>query len=332
MSDTSRSCVLIVDDDPNIRELLTDALTADDVELVVTDSVGQAQSVAAEMDIDLVVADLYLSDGLGTDVIGQLRKTAADVPAVLITGCDEADAMALATRVGLVEVMTKPLDMARLQQTVRKNLDLHHARARSHHRTLRLRDLAREMNIERKMANEHLETTCADLTAAYKSLSGQMALQQIVLGLQNDLVAAKSDDDVFRSLFQLFVKRSGPVNGIAMVCDEDAQLRIIGRFGVPSPDGLPFCRALVAPMVERTLENPECLLLDAGADPSKFSPSIQKYLPGLTILTMPLIPEPGELIGLVVLYRKGEQPFTDMDCALAEMAAHPAALAVRRND
>ena len=47
---------------------------------------------------------------------------------------------------------------------------------------------------------------------------------------------------------------------------------------------------------------------------------------------MPLIPAPGEMIGLVVLYRKGEQPFCDSDMAMAEMIALPTALAVRRND
>jgi len=89
---------------------------------------------------------------------------------------------------------------------------------------------------------------------------------------------------------------------------------------------------MVAPLIDRTLERPECFLWDAGEDPTRFAENIRKFLPGITILTVPLIPEPGELIGLVVLYRKGEQPFTDMDCALAEMVAHPAALAVRRND
>jgi hypothetical protein len=37
------------------------------------------------------------------------------------------------------------------------------------------------------------------------------------------------------------------------------------------------------------------------------------------------------MIGAVVLYRKGEQPFLDGDVALAETTAHPTALAVRRN-
>ena len=44
------------------------------------------------------------------------------------------------------------------------------------------------------------------------------------------------------------------------------------------------------------------------------------------------LPTEGEMIGLVVLYRKGEQPFLNEDLALAELLAPPTALAVRRND
>ena len=58
----------------------------------------------------------------------------------------------------------------------------------------------------------------------------------------------------------------------------------------------------------------------------------RRYLPGVSALTIPLMPTPGELIGVVLLYRKGEQPFTDSDVALAELIAAPTSLAVRRND
>jgi len=323
---------MVIEDDPNILELLTEALSSVDGTVVVADSVRGALESAEREAVDFVVADLRLPDGFGTDVIADLRQSDPDLPAVVITGCKDTQALAEATRVGLVEVMTKPVDMGRLQQVVRDGLVRRRAVHRSRRRALRLRDLAREMNQERKVANEHLETTCADLTAAYRALSGQMALQQMVLSCQGEMVAAKSDDETFRAMFQMFAKHSGPLFGVALVCDEEATLRIIGRFGVPRPDGLAFCRALVGPLVDMTMKHPEAILMDTGAESHRFGESIQRYLPGLSALSLPLIPNPGEMIGLVVLYRKGEQPFSDTDVALAEMIAHSAALAVMRND
>ena len=47
---------------------------------------------------------------------------------------------------------------------------------------------------------------------------------------------------------------------------------------------------------------------------------------------MPLIPSEGELIGLVVLYRKGEQPFSRGDLELSRLLGPPTAVVIRRND
>ena len=324
--------VLVVDDEPELRELLTDALAADDLQVLAAASEDEALALAADGPVDLIVADLRLGDHTGLDVIAHLRETVGDIPAVVITGCDDTEAVAEATQIGLVELMTKPLDMDRLRMTVRQELERRSARHRTKQRTLKLRDLARGVNIERKQIGQQLDSTCADLTAAYKALSSQMALQQIVIGYQGELIGAKCDDDVFRSLFQLFVRRSGPVHGIALVCNEDAELHVVGRFGVPTPDQLEFCQALCLPLVELALTSPQCTLMDAGDEAEQFPEQIRRYLPGLSALLLPLVPEPGELIGLVVLYRKGEQPFTDLDISLAEMTARPTAVAVRRNE
>ena len=85
-------------------------------------------------------------------------------------------------------------------------------------------------------------------------------------------------------------------------------------------------------MVEMALAEPKTMLVDAGDQADRFDPSIQKFLPGVTVLSIPLIPAEGEMIGVVVLYRKGEQPFIDADVTLAEMIAPATAAAVRRND
>ena len=55
-------------------------------------------------------------------------------------------------------------------------------------------------------------------------------------------------------------------------------------------------------------------------------------VPGCGILAVPLVPSEGQMIGLVLLYRKGEQPFMESDVALAEMISLATAMAVQRND
>lgn len=325
--------VLVVDDEPELRELLVDALSADDTYVAAAASGTEAIDLARAARPDIVVADVNLGDFSGMEVIDRIRAAAReDIPAVVITGFGDAGTLTQASRCRPVELMTKPLDVERLRRAVRKEMTRRADTKRQQRRGLRLRRLARGVNIERKNIHRQLDTTCADLTSAYRTLSGQMALQQVVLGYQRELLGAKTDDDVFRYVFRLFVGKSGPVHGVAMVCDAGAELQMVGRFGVPYPDPPDFCDAVVRPMVAAVLSDPHCTLLDAGQEENLFDESIRKYLPGLSILAVPLMPSPGELIGMVVLYRKGEQPFTDGDVSLGEMIAVPTALAVRRND
>lgn len=325
--------VLVVDDEPDVRELLADALGSRDMEITTAASAREAIDQAARRRPDMLIMDMCLGGDSGLDVIDRVRERSGDVPAVVITGLRDAAALAAASRRRPVELMTKPLDLDRLRTTVRGELDrCRHRDDRLHQRARRLRRIARDMNFQRRSAQGKLQTTCADLTCAYRTLSGQLTLQNAVIGYQNSLIAAQNDDHVFAGLFRLFAGRTGPLYGVAMVCDDMAHLNIIGRFGVPKPDDLPFCTRLSAPLVEMVLASPKCTILDAGDRAELFDPAIARRLPGLTILAVPLVPSPGELIGLAVLYRKGEQPFTDADLGLAEMIALPTATAVRRTD
>jgi len=324
--------ILIVDEEPEIRQLLADCLRGPDLHVEAAASAKEALRLGLRHRPDLLVADLNLGDSSGLEVIEKLRGAVGDLPALVITGQREVQTLAEATKHKPVEVMTKPLDLAHLRDCVHRELAGREHRRRAERRTQRLRRLARGANQQRKDAQKQLDGTCSDLAHSYRALSEQLAVQQVQMTYQHDLLAAKSDDDVFRALFRTFVKKSGPVFGIALVCDADAELQVVGRFGVPGPDSGNFCHALVRPVISMVLQNPRAAQFDAGEQVEDFDPSIRKYLTGLTVLAVPLLPASGEMIGLVVLYRKGEQPFTEEDVALAEIISTPTAIAVKRND
>ncbi len=328
---SSNAHVLVVDDEPELRELLTDALSATGLRVTAADSGRSAIASAAADTPDFIVTDLRLGDCTGLDVLDQLRRQNGEIPAVVITGCGDPTTLTEASTRRPVELMTKPLDIEHLQKTIHAELD---RRAGTHRWEARARQLckfARRTSDERDTIKRQLGITCEDLTNAYRNLSGQLGLQKIVLGYQNDLLRAKTDDDVFRYLFRIFVRHSGPVHGMAMVCDASAQLKIVGRFGVPYPDQMGFCEKFQAPIIDKLLAKPKVTLIDAMDNSDMFDQSIYRRLVGVSLLAIPLIPVDGEMIGVVILYRKAEQPFLDTDIQLGEMISHATALAVQRN-
>jgi DNA-binding response OmpR family regulator len=325
--------ILVVDDEPDLRQLLVDTLGSEGAAIAAVGTAREALAYAAENGVDLVVADVRLGDGTGLELIDRLRRQeGADLPALVITGHADAHTLTEASRRRPVEMMTKPLNLERLRLAVRDELARRDSSDRLRRRNQRLRLLARSINRQRKEAKGQLDTQCAELAQGYRSLCEQLSLQQVVMGFQNELIAARTDDEVFANLFRLFATRTGLVFGVALVCNENAELRVVGRFGAPRPDALEFCERLAEPVVNMTLAGPRCMVVEAGDHAEQFDPSIRRALPGLSMLAIPLIPSPGELIGLAMLYRKGEQPFTSEDLSLAEMVAFPAAACVRRND
>lgn len=315
-----QASILIVDDEPEIRQLLADAFEGEALEVRLAGSGAEAIQLARSARPDLVITDLCLGDCSGLEVMDTIKNTLGDVPTVVITGFNDPKIFSEASRRKPIDLMTKPLNIERLQTTVWDQL----ATMSPAEPEPSLTDASADLT--------DVQVTTAELAGDYRDLAEQMLAYQTLIRYQGELIAAASDDDVFRSFFRLFVRESGSVFGAAMVCDAEAQLRIAGRFGVPRPDSLEFCQALAEPMVDLVLTNPVVQEIDGMDEVEAFAPWIQRYLPGLTILGIPLIPAPGEMIGLVLLYRKGEQPFTPEDYDLARMIAFPTATAVRRNE
>ena len=315
MSEESRHTplILVVDDEPSICRMITDALRAGGMKVTAATSAADAVEAALAHKPDMVVTDLRLGDGSGLDVIDQVRDKLGDVPAVIITGHGDAKSLSEASRRRPVEVLNKPIDVGRLRTAIDGELDRQ-----------------RKLSSTRNEAYETLTDTCNDLTATCRSLQGHLDRQDALIRYQTDLLVANTQDDVFRQLFRLFVERTGMVFGAIVTADDYAGFQLVGRFGVPIPDGVNLCRELAASVMPALDAEPQVTVIDATDNLDMFPEPLRRMLIGVTLMLVPFPNEDGELIGAAVLYRKGEQPFTDDDISLAEMVAVPTAAAVRR--
>lgn len=326
MSDATRqpARVLVVDDEPEACAALVAALSGPGLEATGAISADGALRAAGQAPPDIVVTDLRLDGCTGVELIERLRADLGELPVVIVSGYGSAGAYSEASRVRPVELLNKPVDLERLRQAVRSGL----ARRRRHDR---FRDRLRRSTRRRRKAHDALSATCTDLGATCRDLQDRLARQSALIRYQAELMDCAGEDDTFARFFRLFVQRSGPVFGVALLCDENAELQMVGRFGVPVPDGPNFSQTLAMCMVNTVLERPEVAVVDAQEALHVFPPHLHRLLIGVTLLLVPLMVAPGQLIGLAVLYRKGEQPFTDDDLALAKMIAPATAAAAQKS-
>lgn len=323
--------ILVVDDEASICCSLTDALNLEGYKAFGATNLVQALELARRWHPDLVVTDLRLVEETGLDVVAALRREhGEDLPAIIITGHGDLAALSAASRLRPVEVIDKPVDLERLTRTVRNELHRQQRSRQVQHRIRRVRQMARNMARGRRRDNALLGTTCADLNSTCHNLQHRLERQESVIQYQAQLLACGNEDDIFRRLFTLFSERSGALFGTALLCDANAELQMIGRFGVPQPDGTSFCHALATAMVSPILQRPAVQVVDAMDNLALFPDALHKKLVGITLMAIPLMAGEGQMIGLAVLYRKGEQPFTDDDVALANLIAPSTAAAAQK--
>jgi two-component system OmpR family response regulator len=116
--------VLVVDDEPNIAELLRMALRYEgwDVDVALTGS--QAVSTARKQGPDAVVLDMMLPDFDGMEVLRRLRAEQVDVPVLFLTARDSVEDRVAGLTAGGDDYVTKPFSLeevvARLRALMRR--------------------------------------------------------------------------------------------------------------------------------------------------------------------------------------------------------------------
>jgi two-component system OmpR family response regulator len=116
--------VLIVDDDPEIRNLLTDYLTENELRVSTADSGIAMSAILRESAIDLVVLDLRLEGEDGISIARSLRRESA-IPIVMLTGVREEADRVMGLELGADDYLTKPFSprelLARMRAVLRRS-------------------------------------------------------------------------------------------------------------------------------------------------------------------------------------------------------------------
>jgi len=116
--------VLIVDDEPDLRELLTLTLGKMGVETADAADLTEARRALVSDHFGLVLTDMRLPDGNGLDFVRWIQEQAPNVPVAMITAYGSMDTAVEALKAGAFDFIAKPVDLARLRSIVRDALAL----------------------------------------------------------------------------------------------------------------------------------------------------------------------------------------------------------------
>lgn len=116
--------VLVIDDERDIRELLTITLGRMDLQVDAVGTVAEARRALAERNYDLCFTDMRLPDGNGQEIIELIAASHPDTPVAMITAYGNMDAAVVALKSGAFDFVSKPVDIQMLRRLVRTALKL----------------------------------------------------------------------------------------------------------------------------------------------------------------------------------------------------------------
>nr|WP_205834630.1 response regulator transcription factor [Arthrobacter sp. SF27] len=120
--------LLVVDDEPNIRELLSTSLRFAGFEVIAAANGRDALAAAEEHNPDLAVLDVMLPDMDGFTVTRRLRAAGRHFPVVFLTARDDTDDKVTGLTVGGDDYVTKPFSLdevvARIRAVLRRTQPL----------------------------------------------------------------------------------------------------------------------------------------------------------------------------------------------------------------
>lgn len=118
------SNILVLDDEPDILELLSITIKRMGLSCVTTDTIAKAKSYLEEQDFQLCLTDMRLPDGSGLDFVSHISQNFSHVPVVMITAYGSMDVAIQAMKGGAFDFLSKPVDLEKLRSIIKNALRL----------------------------------------------------------------------------------------------------------------------------------------------------------------------------------------------------------------
>jgi two-component system response regulator PilR (NtrC family) len=116
--EVDKPTVLIVDDEPDLLELVSLTLSRMNLQARTAADVTTARRLLKSEKFDLCLTDMRLPDGDGLDLVAWIQQNRADLPVAVITAHGNVESAVRALKLGAFDFVSKPLDLGVLRKLV----------------------------------------------------------------------------------------------------------------------------------------------------------------------------------------------------------------------
>lgn len=110
--------VLIIDDEADLRNLLSITLSRMQLNPIAVESIGAAKQTLSQQQFSLCLTDMNLPDGTGIELVQHVQRHYSEMPIAVITAYGNMKTATLAMKEGAYDFIAKPISLPRLRQLV----------------------------------------------------------------------------------------------------------------------------------------------------------------------------------------------------------------------
>ena len=327
--------VLVVDDEPDMIGLFQDTVAPGlNCRMIAADSLASARKLMAKHKIDLLVADVHLADGNGTDLLDELRLHHPDAGAVFMTARPSVQHTVFALRHGVLDYLPKPFSAEEARAQLSIALGRQQVGSRNEKRLTRLKSAVREMNKARRTVSKKVDLLCNDLVSAYGEVSEQLSNVRIQESFRRTIEQAADLEQLLCHAMDWLLKEAGYSN-IAVWLSGDEDNFELGAYMKYTIVGDPkVTTALQTALVGATARE-GFLNLNADDFAKRVTPAERSLLANQVVLSTSCT-YLGESLAVITLFRDSKTPYRLEDDAMlrqvATVFATRLATLVRKND
>lgn len=172
-------CALIIDDEPDIRELLEITLKRMGVSCSCVGDLAGARNLLKQQSYDICLTDMRLPDGDGVEFVEYVQKHFPNLPIAVITAHGSMETAIQALKSGAFDFLTKPVDLASLRTLVSSALRLNKGQIESGHSFIGNSEATRNIrNTISKLARSQAPVYISGESGTGKELVARMIHEQ----------------------------------------------------------------------------------------------------------------------------------------------------------
>jgi putative nucleotidyltransferase with HDIG domain len=321
--------LLIVDDEPNICDLLRELLAQDDYEIETCLRAQDALDRFAEQPFDMLVSDLKMPGMSGIDLIQAVKALRPETATVLITGHATLQTALEALRHGADDYVQKPFSIDEVRKTVGRGLEAKLLRERNRELVHALRRANDELRRHKDELKDEVERTSESLLATNHRLEQRVHQLNTIRKVTEAITSVLDLGKLLDFCLRLLGREMEIADSSIMLMEADGQrLEVRASYGPRAQQVLGQERRLGDGVAGWVAEYREALLVTEADTGPNFTTQFADQYGARSFLCVPLVQGPRVLGVLNLTGKTDRRPFTEHDREFVVAIAGQIAVAI----